>query len=510
MDQPKAYGNVARRNIVWSGLREAANALLVVPTSMVLARLLSPSEFGTAAIAYFFLALGARLSQVGMNAALVRMKDLRPEHISTALVVNLVLGTAAWAVLTVLAPVLGASVRNEHVTDLIPVAAVTFLITSFGTVPGALLSRDLHRYRARVTSEWVATLTNSVVAILSAWQGLGFWSIVYGHLASDLARTVARLHYASWRPSFRFSTSAFRDLFSFGAGIYARNLLEYTANNIDNLIIGRLLGMASLGYYDRAYGLTTRMVARINLAGPSTSFRIFALIHEDHGRFRAAFRRVVLAVSVVGYPMLTGLMVLAPEIIYVLFGSRWMPSVLPFQILCGAGMLRLLNTYTSTATQAKGLIWSEVRLQIVSTVILAVAVALCSRWGVAGAASGVLVATMIATVRMQQLIVRLTGLRWSDLAGPQVPAVVCSIGLVCVLITARFLLSSYGRHPQPWSVLLVAVSLGLGYYAAFMLFSGFREVREMVSQTLDDLSPQAARRFRAFSNRMGHPVVTGR
>jgi O-antigen/teichoic acid export membrane protein len=504
----QGYGKLARLDLFWSLLREGASSLLVLPTSMILARLLSPSEFGTAAVAYFFLALGSRLGQVGLNTSIVRLKDVRPEHTSTALLVNVLIGAGVWTGLTLSAPFLGALMRNHQVADLIPVAALTFLISSVGTVPGALLSRDLHRYRARAACDWMGTLTHSIVAILLAWKGMGVWSIIFGHLASDVARVTARLWLASWRPSLRFSPSAFRELFSFGAGMYAKNLLEYIANNIDSLIVGRLLGMTSLGFYDRAFTLTSRMVVRINLAGPSASFRIFAIIHEEYDRFRRAFKRVVLAVSMVGYPLFTGLIVLAPELIQVLFGARWAPSVAPFQILCAAGMLRLLNTYASTATQAKGMIWSEVGRQMLSTIVLAVSVVFLSRWGIAGAALGVLLATALRTVLMQRLIQRLAGLQWRDLLMPQLPAAICAFGLVLVLSVTKVVLGRYLGNPASWISLPIACAIGTLYYVAFLLFSGFREVRDLVCETLDDVAPFAARPVRALTSRGVAAIVT--
>jgi PST family polysaccharide transporter len=501
---PQRYGKLAKTNVVWSFLREGAVSLIVFPTSMILARLLTPAEFGTAAIAYFFLALGAKLGQVGLNASLVRMKEIRPDHTSTAFVVNLGLGGFLWTVLTLLSPILAASVRSEQVIQIMPIAALTFVISAFGTVPGALMSRDLPRYRERAACEWIGTLTNSIVAVFLGWRGFGFWSIVYGHLAADVARASAKLHFAHWRPSFGFSTAAFRELFSFGAGIYVRNLIEYAANNIDNLIVGRLLGMASLGFYDRAFGLTSRMVARINLAGPSISFRIFSLIHEDHERFRRGFKQIVLAVSLVGYPIFTALILLAPDLIPVLFGPRWTPSVLPFQILCAAGMLKLLTTYTVTATQAKGMIWSEVRQQAMSLVLLAVGVAVLSRWGgVAGAALGVLFATLVRTVLMLRLAKRLAVLRWRDVLMPQLPAVACSAGMAVVLAVTRVAFSELAGSAPVWMSLAVGAVVAALFYIAFLLFSGFRDVRNLVCQTVDDLAPFAARPIRALTSGRG-------
>jgi O-antigen/teichoic acid export membrane protein len=189
---------------------------------------------------------------------------------------------------------------------------------------------------------------------------------------------------------------------------------------------------------------------------------------------------------------------LAPSLFELLFGARWLPAVPAFQFLCVAGMIKLLNSYASSAAQATGMIWSEVRRQIVSTLVLAVSVAILCRWGIAGAAAGVLMATALTTLLMQQLIRRLTGFGWRDLIEPQVPALICSLGLAVVVGISRLALDKYAGPTAAWATLLIGISLGGLYYVAFLLFSGFSDIREIVWETLDDLSPSAARRIRAF------------
>jgi teichuronic acid exporter len=505
----RSYGKLAKVGLLWGFLREATNSVILLPTTVIMARLLSPEEFGIAAIAYFVLALGSRLTQFGFNTALLRAKNVRPEHTSSVFVLNIILGAICWCTVTALAPALTVFLRNEHVRDVIPIAGLTFFISAFGTVPRTLLSREL-RFRENATSDWLGTITNSFVAIFLAWKGFGFWSIVYGHLANDVVRTMSIWYFSGWRPRFIFSTAAVRELFSFGVGVYTKNLLDYLVQNLDNLIVGRVLGLAALGLYDKAFNLVSKTVGRINLAGPSVSFRIFALIHEEPERFRRAYRKVIMTVTVVGYPIFTGLIVLATGLFQLLFGSRWLPAVPAFQILCAAGMIKLLNTYASSAAQAKGMIWSEVRRQLLSTVILVASVAILCHWGIAGAATGVLLATAFTTFLMQRLIRRLTGFAWRDLIAPQVPAVTCSVGLAVVLASSRFALQEYGGNPAPWLMLLIVATIGGVYYCAFLLFSGFSEVRETVWETLDDLAPFAARRIRAFTSTRSLAALVGR
>ena len=213
-------------------------------------------------------------------------------------------------------------------------------------------------------------------------------------------RRPRRVPHRGCRDSCRDSGSRARrreDILSFGLGIYVKNLLEYCTQNIDNLIVGRVLGMTSLGYYDKAFNTVTKLSERISLGGPGVSLTAFALMQDDLPRFRRAYRKVILSVSLVGYPVLAGMAVVADELVEVMFGSRWQPAALPLQILCVAAMLRQVSFYASSATQAQGYIWSEVKRQALAVVLAVVGVAWLSRWGIAGAAVGVLLSVVSPT-----------------------------------------------------------------------------------------------------------------
>ena len=493
-EKRKSYAKIAKVGVVWGFIREAGTSLLILPTSMVLARLLTPEEAGIAAAASFFMQLCARLTQFGFGASLVRTRTVTPAHLSSVFTVNLVIGFIAWGALTLFAPLAGAFLRSADAGALLPTAALTFLIMPFGTVPTAIMSREM-RHVQGATSEWVGVAMESIVAIVLAWLGFSFWSLVYARLAADSSRALCRLVMTRWFPHVGFSASAMREMFSFGAGMYSKHLLDFSAQNLDNLVVGRILGMTALGFYDKAFTTMHKLTRKLNLAGPAVSFRIFAMIHDEPERFRKAYRKVILSATVVGYAMVTGMIVVAHPLIEVLFGPRWLPAVVPFQILCAAAYLRLLNTYASTATQAKGKIWSEVKRQGLFTVVLVVAVSLFSRWGITGAAFGVLTATVMMTVMLQILVRRLTKLSWWDLLSPQVPGVVCSVGLAAVLWGALAAVRLLAPGAPAIALLGAAMAAGGLYYLAFLMLSPFPEVRALVRETTVDLAPGVAKRL---------------
>jgi O-antigen/teichoic acid export membrane protein len=391
-----------------------------------------------------------------------------------------------------ISPLVGLFFRSPEAGSVLPVAALTFLFSPFGSVSAALIQRRM-QFRYSTTADWTDTLVGAVMTVTFALNGFRYWSIVYGNLIAVAVRVLVQMYLAGWRPEFRWSRRALAELFPFGFGLQTKRLLEYGSSNLDNVVVGRILGMASLGFYDKAFSTMNRLVTRLTLG--QAPFRIFAIIHEDADRFRRAYGKLITSITLLAFPVLTGCIVAARPLFTVMYGERWLPAVLPFQLLCAGGMLKLLNAYAAQANEAAGNIWPQVRRQAVGAVLIVIGAAIGSSVsGVIGAAFGVLVAMLILTVLMQALVKDVTGLSWSGLLTPAIPALTCSAVLVGVLLGADALLRL--ATPAPPALLELAVQAGAGglFYAAFVLFSPFATVRDIVTETLNDMLPARAQR----------------
>lgn len=486
----KSYGDTARKGAAWSVVRQGGHELIAVPMSMVMARLLSPEEFGVAVAASFFVLLAARLTQLGFNAALVRIKDLREEHVSSVLLVNLAVGTVSYAVLFVAAPAIGRFFNSPDSGSLVRIAALTFLITPLGSVSGAMIARSM-AFRKAAVVDWTDSLVGAIVTIGMALAGWSYWSIPWGQVVAAVVRVVVQARLAGVVPSFRWSRSAISELLSYGLGVHSKRLLEYASANLDNLVVGKMMDLASLGLYDKAFSTMGRLVNRLTLGG--APFRIFAIIHEDGPRFRRAYTRLILSITMIGYPAFAFAMVAAGPLFDVLYGRRWSAAVLPFQVMCLGGMLKLLNAYASQANEAAGGIWGQVRRQAVGLVMVLAGAAIGTHYGgITGAAFGVTAATVILTVAMQDLVRRITGLAWREMLAPQMPAVFCG-ALVAggAFATALALRSRAPAAPSLVMLLGEAAAAGL-LYVVFVLFAPFRALRELVGETASEVLPARA------------------
>lgn len=482
------YGRTAKVGAVWTLIRRGGQELIAIPTSFVMARLLVPEEFGIAAASSFFILLATRLTQFGFNAAIVRVKDLRPDHTSSVFVVNLVLGALMYLAIFLSAPYIGSFLKSADAGRLLPHAALIFLISPFGTVPAALITRRM-QFKIIAVTDWADAIIGAIVSIVMAVLGYSYWSLVYGALAGTAFRIVVKAIWSGWQPSLRVSRAALNELLSFGLGLQTKRLLEFAANNLDTLAVGRVLGMASLGLYDKAFTTMNRVVNRLTLG--DVYFRIFSIIQEDPLRFRRAYSRLVLTVSVIGLPVFAAAITMAEPLFLLMYGEQWLPAVLPFQMLCLGGILKLFNAYASQANEATGNIWSQAVRQGIGAICIVIGAAVgAHQGGVTGAAIGVAIGMAILTVAIQALVRRTTGLTWGDMLRPQVPALLCTALVVAALIGAERIVEAFVPAPAPWLQLLVQGAAGALAYTAFILFSRSPMLAEIVDDTLAELFPR--------------------
>ncbi len=483
------YGKVARLGAVWTVARELGNEIANLGAAMIVARLLTPHDFGIAAAASFFTQMAARLTKLGLNFALVQQKEMRDDHLSTVFGISLGLGVATWLLLLVGGPYLGAVFRSPEAGRVLQVAGLNFVLVAFSTVPNTILYRDM-MFRTSTYIDWLITAASCISVVVLAWLGYGYWSIVYSQLIGNTVMVLGAFYAIRWRMSIRITRAAVDDLLSFGMGIYFKRLLDYSALNLDNLLVGRLLGLTALGFYEKAFNLMSRVVDRATL-GAGSMLRIFSLINEDPQRFRGAYRHTLITVTMIGYPALAGAAAMANELFQLMFGPQWSQAVPAFQLLAIAGMMKLVNGYNSLAIQALGRVWAEVWRQLLYVTLVVTFVAMFADLGLAGAAIGVVMASVAMTGLMLSLVRGLTGLSWREVLDPHLPGLLCAIGVAVSAVAVRRAMLSSMPHPV-WLIFAAQAAAALLCFGVLLFWSPFGEVRNIVRDTVATFAPRLA------------------
>jgi O-antigen/teichoic acid export membrane protein len=487
-----SYAKVARASVIWGYLRVGLQAVITIPSTIALARMLTPEEFGIAAAASFFGQLSARLASGGLGQVIVRQKDLRSDHISTVFTINAAITAILVILLLAGAPAIGRFYGRQEVAWLIPAVGVTFALGALSTVQQALLNRDL-RYKESATIATLDTTVTAVTAVVFAALGFRYWSLVLGDLCGAFVKFVYGVRVVGWHARLQFVPSTAREIRSFAAGSYAKRLLEHLTRNVDNLIIGRVLGMSALGFYDKAFSVVNKLFSKMTVVGPSVSFRIFSALQDEQERLRLAYQKVLMTTTLMTYGVFAAVGVMAPHLIVVAFGEKWRPAILPCQVLCFSFALKVMDQYAMTASNARGWVWPHVWRQVISVACIVCGVYYAApRWGIDGAALAVLGSAVISSILTQGILQKATGMGWRDTLKPQVPGVTVATLVILTLWTIDTILAARVGSP---TVMVVQAATAFVIVLSFAVWCPFPQVRVLLFDAVSDYSPTLAGRL---------------
>jgi O-antigen/teichoic acid export membrane protein len=306
---------------------------------VILARLLVPDDFGLFGLAAVVIGFTAMFSDVGAGAFLVYSQEDLKDHVDTAFWANL-------SIATVLASgILGAApfvARFYHRPDLIPVLAVlafSLWLQTAATVHRNLLRREL-RFRSLAVIDGLISLAAFVIAVALAWRGFGVWSFVLSALLSNAINAVLLFYAYEWIPRWRFSKRSFHALAPFSGWYVAQALAWYMTLNIDNLMVGKFLGIDALGIYGLAYNYALLPLSFIGISFGNVVLAELPRLHSDPEHFWSAYFMSSKLMAGLVCPIAAALVIAAPDVFPILFGPKWTSAILPFQILAVYGAIR--------------------------------------------------------------------------------------------------------------------------------------------------------------------------
>ncbi|MFQ5729767.1 MAG: lipopolysaccharide biosynthesis protein [Waddliaceae bacterium] len=412
------FGRVVRKGVLWILMGRGVVFVITLGTSIVLARLLEPQDFGIYGISQIFTGLTTRFGNLGFGSALVQRKEIHDDHISSLFVFNLLLFSSFSGLLILSSPLVGVVFENALAGRVLALMALMFLASPFSSVARVIMQRDMN-FKGPAFANMIDHFSSAAIAILFAFLGYGVWSLVYGHILGTTLKTLTLVIQAKWRPRLIYKHKAMKDLFSFGIHMFMKRLLIYGSDKADYLIIGKRLGVASLGLYEKAFNLMEIAVKELSVKIGPVLFSAFSKLQEDRARLLAAYHKVIFGISLVACPIFFGLFMIAPVFIHVLFGEKWMPSVIPLQIMCIAGLMRLYLRVTSSVINAMGEIAGDVQRRVVTFILLVIGCWYGSTWGIVGVSLSVTIVTCILMISMITYLGHLTGLTWIDFFRPQ-------------------------------------------------------------------------------------------
>ncbi|HOB02271.1 MAG TPA: lipopolysaccharide biosynthesis protein [Casimicrobium huifangae] len=376
---------------LWSALEITTRYGVLTLVTIVLARLLTPADFGLVAMILVFVSVGTVLADAGFGVALVQRQATDGDDEVTVLCfsvgVTLALSLALW----LSASWVASFYHQPELQDLTRVLVWVLPLGALGTVPDALLTKRLD-FKARAKAQLTASLVSGGVAVAMALRGMGVWSLVAQALCAAGLRSVMLWQFSRWRPKGHFSRVAFRRLFAFGGFMLLSGLLNTVSIRIQTLVIGRLFDAGTLGYYTLAQGASGVPASLMDAVLSRVGLPVFSELAHDKARLREALQRALNLGMFLFVPCMVGMAIVARPLIELVYGSRWIPAAPMLALLSLGCVLWPIHTLNLAALNAQGRSDRFFQLEIFKNIAVVAATLIAAHWGAVAVAGAMLIA----------------------------------------------------------------------------------------------------------------------
>lgn len=484
MTKDANLSRLALHGTFWSYLSFIGGKLLTFASTVVLARLLVPSEFGLMGYCMIAIQYLDLLMTFGLDAALIARSDKLEEAANANFIIGLVSGFFLYALTWFTAPLIAVFFNEPKVTELLRVVALVLPLSALGIVPGALLQREL-RFRAKLIPDLVRNFSKGLVSIVLAFQGAGVWSLVAGQIVGELVTTLLLWPMARWRPSWKFDRQVFRDSLGFGSHILIVGIVGAILTNIDYVFVGRILGATALGIYTLGYRLPELLIKNFNTVIARVSFPMLARIQQDHERIRRVYLKYIGYIALFAFPAGVGLACISAPFIMTLYTQKWAATIPVMQAISIALAISAIGHAPGVLYKAIGRPEILNLAALIKVPFALIILWLGTYWGILGVAIAQIGVALCNAIVDTVLVRRILQVSFVDIVRAIWPAFLSALCMGLVLTVINIWLLPQGIVGM---VLLVAVG-GLIFFA--MLYTVNRQTITSAQQLFHTVLPAA-------------------
>lgn len=356
------------KGVSWSVIENVLNHGTSFFVGLILARLLSPREYGLIGIVGIFTILFDTIVDSGFTNALIRKKDADNDDYNTVFVSNNVASIVLCIVLFFIAPYISVFFKQEELTALTQVLSCVIIINAFSIVPRAILTKRID-FKSLTKISIISNVISGVTGIILAFLGCGVWSLVAQQIVSRSIRSFLLFFYTKWKPALTFSYRKFKELFSFAWKILAASMINSLWKQVYTIVIGKCYDVKTLGYYSRAHQMSELFSVNLTNVVQRVSFPVLSNIQDDEERLKSIYRKVIKLSMFVSFVCMLGLSAVAKPLIVVLIGEKWLPCVPFLQIICFQMVLYPVHAINLNMLQVKGRSDLFLKLEIIKKIV---------------------------------------------------------------------------------------------------------------------------------------------
>ncbi len=404
----------AAAGMVWTALQKYSTMFITFISGIILARLLTPYDYGCIGMLSIFMVLAEAIIDGGFGSALIQKKRPTQEDYSTIFFWNMGMSFLMYAVLFFCAPAISRFYKIPILCDVLRVQGLVLIIYAFNLIQRNQLKKKLN---FKVLS--IVTITTSIISltvtIIMAYKGFGVWALVAQNLITAAIPALVFWFFIKWRPTLIFSWVSFKELFGFGFYMFLTSLLNQFGQQIQGLLIGKVYNPSTMGYYSKAHSTEKLASTSIGSVMNQVTYPLYAEAQDDKKQLANMIKRITMTLSYVTWPLMFILLLCAKPIFVLLYSDRWLPSVPYFQVLCISGLAYCLQSVNNQSIAAIGksqimFVWTIVKRSIgIACVVGGLAL-----FGMKGLLIGVVLGTWFAYFVNIGLVSKYVGYKWSS------------------------------------------------------------------------------------------------
>ncbi len=381
--------------IFWSAIDSFSGQGITFIVGIILARLLTPQEFGLIGMLTIFISISEAFINSGFSQALIRKKDCTEVDYSTVFYFNLTAGVALFLILFIAAPMIASFFNEPQLKPLVKVLSLSLIISSFTVIQRTTLTKRID-FKLQTKISVIAALGSGGIGIGMAYTGFGVWSLVFQTLSKQSINSLLLWLWNRWRPMLTFSIESFKELFSFGSRLLASGLIDTIYRNIYYLVIGKYFSAQELGYFTRAQMFKDLPSKNLNSVMSRVTYPVLAQIQDNPAKLKAGYKKMIKSIMYISMTLMAGLAATAEPLVITLIGDEWKPAIIYLQLLTFTGMMYPLHSINLNMLQVLGRSDLFLRLEIIKKIIAIPVILIGIIYGIKIMILGMWVNTLIA------------------------------------------------------------------------------------------------------------------
>lgn len=434
-----------KKEIKWSASGQITSQLITIVGSTVLARLLSPDDFGTLAMVIIISSFASMFLDAGFSLALIQKKEINNTLMSSVFWLNNFIACLLTGLLIVFAPYISKFYQKEILEELCYIISFLFLLNSLSQIHRVLLSRKMD-FKTLAIQQIVGLLLSYISAIVMAYNDLGIWSLVAQVLITPLFSTIFLWLKVKWTPTNQFSFKSIASIANFSLSTFFNGMLEYWIQNLDGVLLGKKMGAYEMGIYSRSFSSILIPVRAISSSFNSTLYPKFAQLQTEKEEFKKLYLKSIRVQAFLSIPSVTLLAILSYQIISVLFGEKWLDMVPIIRILAVLGFISTTFATNDSCISAMGKANLLLKVGLIEKPILIIGTIIGIQYGLTGIAYAKLISVIIVAIPKYWLFIKVTQIKLTNQFKQYTKIFVATIFMTAILLTSYTFNSHYSSQ----------------------------------------------------------------